>query len=159
MATWYFLTCWGSWWWLTQLALAPSSTTWWPRQLFCIWPRKRHDRVMEVGERFVDVISCTGFVLLSVSCFFSLSLNELNHSISLRRSLRSRSGLRHRRSGPELVRHPALSADRSSGRDFAGPLHVLVQSLLHLHLPVWSRCHGQDHPHSHAGQELVLWSK
>lgn len=80
-------------------------------------------------------------------------------SVSLRGSLCSRPGLCHRCSSPELVRHPGVSADCSSGRHSAGPLHVLVQSLLCLHLPVWGCCHRQDDPRSHAGQELVLWSK
>lgn len=80
-------------------------------------------------------------------------------SLLLRRSLCSRSGLCHRCCPPELVHHPALSAHRSSARHSAGSLHVLVQPLLCFCLLVWDRCYGQDDPHSHAGQELVLWSK
>lgn len=85
--------------------------------------------------------------------------NLIAGCFSLRGSLRSGPGLRHWCGGPELVRHLGVCADRSSDRHSDGPLHVLVQPLLCLRLPVRGCCHGQDDPHSHAGQEPVLWSK
>lgn len=79
--------------------------------------------------------------------------------ISLRWALCQRSGLCYRCSSPELVCHPAVGADCGSDRHSAGTLHVLVHSLLRLHLPVRDCFHGQDDPYSHASQKPVLWSK
>lgn len=77
-------------------------------------------------------------------------------SVFFRWPLRSRSGVRHGRRSAELVRHPVVGADRSSACDAAGPLHVLVQPLLCLHLPVRDCSHRQDDPHPHPCQEPLL---
>lgn len=159
MATWCSLTCWGCLWWPIQLGSAPSSTTWWLLPPFCTSPRKPRSQATAVGHHFllsspVYVTSCRSFVWpFQVFCPWKTS------HLPLRWPLRARPGLRHRRGGPELAGHAALSADRGSAGHSAGTVHVLVQPLLHLHLPVRRGGYREDNPHPHAGQEPVLRSK
>lgn len=75
---------------------------------------------------------------------------------SSRRPLLSQPRLCHRCGGPELVHHSGVGADRSAARHVDGPLHVLVQPLLRLHLSVRYGSHGEDDLHPHPRQELLL---
>ena len=106
-------------------------------------------------------LCCQIKIVKNPNCFLAKSWVGCLPSVSvfLRWALCQRSGLRYRCSSPELVCHPAVGSDCGSDRHSAGTLHVLVHSLLRLHLPVWDCFHGQDDPHSHAGQKLVLRSK
>lgn len=99
----------------------------------------------------VDEFKWAVGVKLHIRCLYSTLF-----SVFFRWPLRSRSGVRHGRRSAQLVRHPVVGADRSSACDAAGPLHVLVQPLLCLHLPVRGCSNRQDDPHPHPCQEPLL---